>query len=154
MMDRDGDGTIKAEDLSHFLQYSLKSNLSSEEIENMISLADRDGNGAVDFDEFMSLVSAHVPQAPESLSSLGYEALRQIFRVLDRNGDDVLCSDDLSGVMGSLGQCLSLEDLLAMVETATGSDQRKVNFEDFCQLMSSALAELRYVASQSATIRI
>lgn len=154
MMDRDGDGTIKAEDLSHFLQYSLKSNLSSEEIESMISLADRDGNGAVDFDEFMSLVSAHVPQAPESLSSLGYEALRQIFRVLDRNGDDVLCSDDLSGVMGSLGQCLSLEDLLAMVETATGSDQRKVNFEDFCQLMSSALAELRYVASQSATIRI
>lgn len=137
LMDRDGDGTIKSEDLSHFLQYSLKSGLSAEEIDLMISLADRDGNGAVDFEEFLSLVKVHIPQRVESLSSLGQDALEQMFRVLDRNGDGVLCSDDLSGVMGSLGQILSSEDLLAMVETATGSNRRKVTFENFCQLMST-----------------
>lgn len=141
LMDRDGDGKIKAADLSHFLQYSLKSELSEDDIATMISLADRDGNGAVDFEEFLSLVQSHVPQRSQSLSSLGNEALAEMFRVLDRNGDGVLCTDDLSGVMGNLGQALSSEDLLAMLETATGSDRRQVTFEDFCLLMSAAGAQ-------------
>ncbi|KAG0564837.1 hypothetical protein M758_8G140200 [Ceratodon purpureus] len=141
LMDRDGDGMIKAEDLSQFLQCSLKSELSEDDIATMIALADRDGNGGVEFEEFLSLVQSHVPQRSESLASLGNEAWAQMFRVLDRNGDGVLCSDDLSGVMGSLGQALSSDDLLAMLETATGSDRRKVTFEDFCLLMTSAGAQ-------------
>ena len=141
LMDRDGDGTIKAEDLSHFLQYSLKSELSEEDIATMISLADRDGNGSVDFEEFLSLVRSHVPRRSEGLSSLGDDALAEMFRVLDRNGDGVLCADDLSGVMENLGPALSSDDLVAMLETATGSDRRQVTFEDFCLLMSSAGAQ-------------
>lgn len=141
LMDRDGDGTIKAEDLSHFLQCSLKSELGEDDIATMISFADRDGNGGVEFEEFLSLVQSQVLKRAESLSSLGNEAFVEMFRVLDRNGDGVLCSDDLSGVMGSLGQDLSSEDLLAMLETATGSDRRQVTFEDFCALMRSAGAQ-------------
>lgn len=144
LMDRDGDGTIKAEDLMHFLQYSLKSDhLSDDDVESMISLADRDGDGAVDFEEFLSLVQPRmIPQRScASLSSLGNQALEDIFRVLDRNGDGVLSEEDLSGVMGTLGQALSSEDLLAMLETATGSNRRQVTFEDFCLLMSTAGAQ-------------
>lgn len=138
LMDRDGDGTIKASDLMYFFQYSLKSEHGDEDVESMITLADRDGNGAVDFEEFLSLVQPRItPRSP----SLGNQALEEIFRVLDRNGDGVVTAEDLSGVMETLGPALSEEEILAMVQTATGSDRRHVTFQDFCLLMSSAGAQ-------------
>jgi calmodulin len=138
LMDRDGDGTIKSSDLMYFLQNSLKSEHCDEDVESMMTLADRDGNGAVDFEEFLSLVQPRItPRSP----SLGNHALGEIFRVLDRNGDGVLTAEDLSGVMETLGQALSEEDILAMVQTATGSDRRDVTFQDFCLLMSSPGAQ-------------
>lgn len=146
LLDRDGDGTIRAEDLASFLQQSLvkspeeSSSLTFEDVERMISIADRDGDGAVGFEEFVSLVHSHIPPRPESFSALGEEALKEMFRVLDRNGDGVLCSDDLSGVMGSMGQLLTPEDLRAMLDTATGrSGRSEVTFEDFSHLMRSTV---------------
>ena len=147
-LDRDGDGTIRAEDLASFLQQSLvkspeeesSSSLTFEDVERMISIADRDGDGAVGFEEFVSLVHSHIPPRPDSFSALGEEALKEMFRVLDRNGDGVLCSDDLGGVMGSMGQLLTPEDLRAMLDTATGrSGRSEVTFEDFRHLMSSTV---------------
>jgi calcium-binding protein CML len=145
-LDRDGDGTIRAEDLASFLQQSLakspeeSSSLTFEDVERMISIADRDGDGAVGFEEFVTLVHSHIPPRPESFSALGEEALKEMFRVLDRNGDGVLCSDDLGGVMGIMGQLLTPEDLRAMLDTATGrSGRSEVTFEDFRHLMSSTV---------------
>lgn len=137
LLDRDGDGNIKAEDLSAFLEDSLKRPLSSEDIHRMIDLADADGNGGVDFEEFLSLIQSQAPEKPECFATLGRDALGDMFRVLDRNGDGFLCVGDLNGVMGSLGQSLSSDELMTMVETATGSGQKEVCFEDFVHLMSS-----------------
>lgn len=130
LMDRDGDGTIKSEDLMHFLQHSVRTDLCDEDVESMISLADRDGNGAVDFEEFLSLI-------PQPESAPGNKFLEDMFRVLDRNGDGVLSEADLCGVMGELGQSLSPEEVHDMLRTATGCDRKQVTFEDFCLLMNS-----------------
>jgi Ca2+-binding EF-hand superfamily protein len=148
LLDQDGDGTIKAEDLASFLQQSFKSTLTIEDIDLMISLADRDGSGSVNFDDFFSLLTQSSPvvenpkQSAKSFSSLGDEALREMFRMLDRNGDGVVCSEDLGGVMvEALGQSLSADDLTLMLETATGAGDRKVTFQDFCCLMNSTTSQ-------------
>lgn len=148
LLDRDGDGTIKAEDLASFLQQSFKSTLTVEDIDLMISLADRDGSGSVNFDDFFSLLTQSSPvvenpkKSAKSFSILGNEALREMFRMLDRNGDGVVCSEDLGVVMvEALGQCLSADDLTLMLETATGAGDRKVTFQDFCCLMNSTTSQ-------------
>lgn len=138
LMDRDCDGTIKSSDLMHFLQHSVKTAPGEDDVDSMIALADQDNSGAVDFAEFLSLVRPKMsPRSP----SLGDQALNEIFRVLDRNGDGVLCEEDLSGVMESLGQALSEEDVRSMMVMATGSERQDVTFQDFCKLMSSPGAQ-------------
>lgn len=47
VFDRDGSGTISAEELRHVLT-SLGENMTAAEIEEMIQMADKDGDGSID----------------------------------------------------------------------------------------------------------
>lgn len=106
LMDCDGDGMIKVEDLMYFLQYLFKSDyFSDDDVESMILFVDRDGDGVVDFEEFLLLVQLWMilQWLCVSLLLFGNQVLEDIFCVLDWNGDGVLSEEDLSGVMGILG---------------------------------------------------
>ncbi|GKT65988.1 hypothetical protein ColTof4_03258 [Colletotrichum tofieldiae] len=47
VFDRDGSGTISAEELRHVLT-SLGENMTPAEIDEMIQMADKDGDGSID----------------------------------------------------------------------------------------------------------
>ncbi|CAI2374083.1 unnamed protein product [Moneuplotes crassus] len=53
--DRDGNGSIDAEEIQKVIQ-ELGLDAKSSEIENLISEADKDGNGKIEFDEFKKAV--------------------------------------------------------------------------------------------------
>ncbi|KAF9876088.1 calmodulin [Colletotrichum karsti] len=55
VFDRDGSGTISAEELRHVLK-SLGENLSAADIDEMIQMADKNGDGSIDYDEFASIM--------------------------------------------------------------------------------------------------
>ncbi|KAJ0164890.1 Calmodulin [Colletotrichum tanaceti] len=55
VFDRDGSGTISAEELRHVLT-SLGENMTPAEIDEMIQMADKDGDGSIDYDEFASIM--------------------------------------------------------------------------------------------------
>ncbi|KXH60838.1 calmodulin [Colletotrichum nymphaeae SA-01] len=55
VFDRDGSGTISAEELRHVLT-SLGENMTAAEIDEMIQMADKDGDGSIDYDEFASIM--------------------------------------------------------------------------------------------------
>ncbi|ETS83025.1 Calmodulin [Pestalotiopsis fici W106-1] len=56
VFDRDNSGTISAAELRNVLT-SLGENLTDEQIDEMIQSADKDGNGAIDYDEFALLMT-------------------------------------------------------------------------------------------------
>ena len=58
LFDKDGDGTISSSELETILT-SLGQKPTKEELEDMINEVDADGNGEVDFDEFLSLIEIH-----------------------------------------------------------------------------------------------
>uniref|UniRef100_L2G7Q7 Calmodulin n=2 Tax=Colletotrichum gloeosporioides species complex TaxID=2707338 RepID=L2G7Q7_COLFN len=55
VFDRDGSGTISAEELRHVLK-SLGENMTNAEIDEMIQMADKNGDGTIDYDEFASIM--------------------------------------------------------------------------------------------------
>ncbi|KAL0934314.1 calmodulin, partial [Colletotrichum truncatum] len=55
VFDRDGSGTISAEELRHVLT-SLGENMTKAEIDEMIQMADKNGDGSIDYDEFASIM--------------------------------------------------------------------------------------------------
>ena len=54
-MDKDGDGNISAEDLKHVMK-QLGVNLSAEDVDEMIKVADKNGSGKVNLEEFLSVM--------------------------------------------------------------------------------------------------
>lgn len=56
VFDKDGSGTISAEELKAVMK-SLGENLTDEEIDDMIREADKDRDGTIDYEEFCQLMS-------------------------------------------------------------------------------------------------
>ncbi|KAK7613018.1 hypothetical protein IWX49DRAFT_51713 [Phyllosticta citricarpa] len=57
VFDRDGTGTIDASELSHVLK-SLGEKLSDAEIDEIIKQADLNGDGAIDYNEFVRFIKS------------------------------------------------------------------------------------------------
>ncbi|XP_065052372.1 uncharacterized protein LOC135681710 [Rhopilema esculentum] len=69
MFDSNGGGTIRSEDLDHALR-SVNIRLPKEEVNELFDGMDVDGNGEIDFDEFIRLV-ANTEKFIESIMSRG-----------------------------------------------------------------------------------
>ena len=61
MFDADGGGTIDTEELETVMR-SLGQNPTKEELEEMINIVDSDGNGNVDFGEFLDLMAIQMAE--------------------------------------------------------------------------------------------
>ena len=57
MFDKDGNGKISSEELKIVMQ-NLGERLTDEEINEMIREADNDGDGEVDYEEFVKMMSS------------------------------------------------------------------------------------------------
>jgi len=55
IFDLDNSGTIDADELRHIMK-SIGENLTDEQIEDMILEADKDGDGTIDYNEFVQLM--------------------------------------------------------------------------------------------------
>lgn len=66
MFDKDGNGTIDIEELGIVMR-SLGQNPTKEELDQIISDADIDGDGQIDFDEFVVMMNRQ-----EARDLLGY----------------------------------------------------------------------------------
>jgi len=71
--------------------------LPEDRIAQIISEVDKDKNGTIDFNEFVTLMqSTGVLPNPD-------DELLAVFRVFDKNGDGTISLSELSTVMQSLG---------------------------------------------------
>jgi len=56
VFDRDGNGFISRAELSHVMR-NIGENLSEDDLNEMISEADRNGDGLIDYQEFVGMLS-------------------------------------------------------------------------------------------------
>eukprot|EP01018_Ginkgo_biloba_P010989 Gb_05639 [translate_table: standard] len=138
VLDRDGDGRIVFSDLQEFFSRGLGKNMSKEDIESMIYVADLNRNGSVEFEEFEKIINMFKEKAKGKKVQEDSEMslLKEAFTIMDRDGDGVVSLADLNGLMDvAMQRPMSQEDVVAMIEVAGGSVNSGVCYEDFVGMM-------------------
>merc|ERR1711865_1194211 len=128
LFDKDGDGTIATKELGTVMR-SLGQNPTEAELQDMINEVDADGNGTVDFPEFLSLMSRKMKDTDTE------EELIEAFKVFDRDGGGFINAAELRHVMTNLGEKLEDEEVDEMIRESDVDGDGQVNYEEFVRMM-------------------
>ncbi|KAK8661833.1 hypothetical protein V6N13_091424 [Hibiscus sabdariffa] len=134
VLDADRDGKISREDLRRF--YGGCCNGNDEMIETMISLADLNKDGFVEYEEFERVLGWSKNKATD----FGV-IMQDVFKVMDRDGDGKLSHQDLKSFMESAGFSASDDDIKAMISLGEGDEQGEgVSLDGLIKILADAFA--------------
>lgn len=133
VFDKDSDGRITVDDLGQVFNH-IGQNVSHEKLEAILSEADLDANGCIDFPEFLTLVAAKQNDPDEKELEL-----RRAFRLYDLGNTGYITYINLRLVMGRLGCPLTTEQAFEMINEVDSDGDGKINFEDFKRIMQEGL---------------
>ncbi|KAJ6775260.1 CALCIUM BINDING PROTEIN [Salix purpurea] len=128
LFDKDGDGCITFEELATVIK-SLHHSATDEELHIMMSEADVDGNGTIEFVEFLNLMARKMREND------AYEELKEVFKVFDKDQDGYISLNELRHVMIDQGEHLTEEELEEMIREADLDGDGQVNYEEFVKIM-------------------
>lgn len=126
--DVNGDGKISSSELGAIMS-SLGQPASDEELNHMILEVDSDGDGFIDFKEFVELNTNGVDPA-EAL-----ENLKDAFSVYDIDGNGSISAEELHEVLRSLGDECSIAECRKMIGGVDSDGDGMINFEEFKVMM-------------------
>ncbi|CAN0890581.1 unnamed protein product [Linum grandiflorum] len=147
LFDKDGDGSISLplHFSSSFLVYmqsgcittkelgtvmrSLGQNPTEAELQDMINEVDADGNGTIDFPEFLNLMARKMKDTDSE------EELKEAFRVFDKDQNGFISAAELRHVMTNLGEKLTDEEVDEMIREADVDGDGQINYEEFVKVM-------------------
>jgi calmodulin len=110
---------------------SLGQRPSEEELREMIAEVDADGNGAVDFPEFLALLERKMRDAGAE------DELREAFQVFDQDQNGFISIDEFRHVMVNLGERLSDDEISEMLREADIDGDGQINYSEFAKVMMS-----------------
>ena len=125
LFDHDENGSISHFELGTVLQ-ALGQTPSQNELLDMINEVDVDGNGFVEFAEFVILMTNKVKEMTKE------EEITEAFNVLDKEKDNHISVKELKYFMRKVAHIkLSSEEAEAMIEFADSDEDGLVSFDDF-----------------------
>jgi len=104
LFDKDGDGTITTKELGTVMR-SLGQNRTEAELQDMIHEVDADGNGTIDFPEFLSLMARKMKEQDSE------EELIEAFKVFDRKGSGYISPSELRYVLSNLKEKFTEDEI-------------------------------------------
>ncbi|CAL9145723.1 calmodulin-like protein 11 [Musa acuminata AAA Group] len=128
LFDKDGDGCITIDELATAIG-SLGQNPTEEELKDMIMEVDINGNGTIEFTEFLNLMARKMKETDAE------EELREAFKVFDKDQNGYISASELRNVMINLGEKITDEEVLQMIKEADTDGDGQVNFEEFSRMM-------------------
>ncbi|XP_051133636.1 calcium-dependent protein kinase-like [Andrographis paniculata] len=131
-MDTDNSGTITYEELKSGLA-RLGSKLSEAEVKQLMEAADVDGNGAIDYIEFIT-ATMHRHRLERD------EHLFKAFQYFDKDNSGYITMDELETAMKEygMGDDGTIKEIISEVDT---DNDGRINYEEFCAMMRSGTAQ-------------
>ncbi|KAK7317741.1 hypothetical protein RJT34_02214 [Clitoria ternatea] len=134
--DMDADGSLTLLELAALLR-SLGIKPSGDELYDLLSNMDNNGNGYIEFDE---LVHAIMPDLNEQVL-VNQEQLLEVFRSFDRDGNGYITAPELAGSMAKMGHPLTYNELATMMAQADTNGDGVISFNEFAALMAKSAAD-------------
>ena len=128
IFDKDRDGYITTKELGDIMK-NLGQSPSEAELQDMINEVDIDGNGTIDFKEFLGLMARKMKESDNE------EEIIEAFKVFDRDGNGLISSDELLHVLNSLGEKLTIEEVDDLIKDADLDRDGYINYEEFVNLI-------------------
>ena len=156
--DIDGDGKITKQEVAQGMKKSNR-DFTMEDIETLFILADKDGDGQIDFAEFATIM---IPTAPERISklrkkfdtnndgSIDTAELSAAFKRMDTNNDGAIDAKELSSGLKNSGVCLTDQEIETIFAIADIDGDGQIDQAEFGHLLGvegGAAASKRPAAS-------
>ena len=139
--DRNGDGSIDRSELTSALM-SSGGNFTKQEVDVIFTAADIDGNGEIDYEEFIALMCPTASDIIEKFRSK-YRNLNDVkaaFKRFDSNGDGALSKDELFSAMKSSGESYTEIEVDAIFSLGDADGDGEITLEEFINMMSPSAA--------------
>lgn len=128
MFDRNGDGCITTGELG-FVMRRMGQDPSEEELEKLIAEIDVDGDGTVDFAEFLTMMvkKMHTDDSEDDLIEAFYQ--------FDPDQKGTITTRQLISIMDGLGEDITPEEMLEIVSDAETDGEGLVDYRAFTKQM-------------------
>ena len=122
LFDKDGDGSITAFELRTVME-SLDMTPKDEDLERMIREVDLDGNGDIDFEEFITMLSQMKKKSGIE------EQIREAFKMFDPDDDGLIGRQQLQHVLENLGNGVRTEEISQIIDYVDTDGDGVIHYE-------------------------
>ncbi|KAF9405635.1 hypothetical protein BGZ94_003433 [Podila epigama] len=130
LFDKDSDGTITTKELGTVMR-SLGQNPTEADLQDMVNEVDADGNGTIDFPEFLTMMARKMKDTDSE------EEIKEAFKVFDKDGNGFISSAELRHVLTNLGERLTDAEVDEMIHEVDVDGDGQINYDEFVRMMMS-----------------
>jgi Ca2+-binding EF-hand superfamily protein len=106
---------------------------NDEELEDIVKAVDLNGDGAIDFEEFISMMRLRMDERNQDPE----EDLREAFNMFDADGSGFIDRNEVRMLMKKLAQTLTDDEIDAIMEIVDVDGDGEISFEEFKNMMLS-----------------
>ena len=126
--DINNDGKISALELGSLFR-NMGHDFTEIEIKDMINEVDLDGNGTIDFDEFLNLMVRKMKETDEE------QEIIEAFKQINQSGTGLIDYKELMIVFENMDESLTADEAKDMIAQADLNKDGKIDFNDLMRMM-------------------
>ena len=128
---------LDEESLQLLLKEKLDQYIPKRQLTTLIKSIDIDGNGEIEFNEFLEFM-----RKLEEQDGQDEDALKEVFMLFDRDEKGYLTPESVYHIFLSIGEKIKLEDITKILKENDIDGDGNLNFQDFKMFMHNGLEEL------------
>ncbi|MEM1003487.1 MAG: EF-hand domain-containing protein [Bacteroidota bacterium] len=128
-MDKNNDGMLSKEEIKDGYEEHFGMAIDDDEIDKMFAAIDTDGNGTIDYSEFL-MATMNEQQL------LSKERLKGAFKMFDKDGSGTISKDEIREVLGNIEE----DTANLILSEVDENDDGEISFEEFEKMMRNLVS--------------